>query len=77
MGSESSEPFRYLRGVRQGCPTSPLLFNLYINDLMDKIDPIEVEGLRNGLRGLMFADDTVIVAESVSELDNKLRIVKE
>ena len=26
-------PFQYARGVRHGCIFSPLLFNLFINDL--------------------------------------------
>lgn len=70
-----TEPFRYERGVRQGCPTSPLLFNIYINDILDDIEPVNVQGLEYGLRGLMFADDTVIVAESHSDLTVKLESV--
>ena len=72
VGEDISEQFRYERGVRQGCPTSPLLFNIYIDDLLDDIRPVEVEGLNEGLKGLLFADDTVILAESEKDLESKL-----
>jgi hypothetical protein len=75
VNNRLTEPFKYERGVRQGCPTSPLLFNIYINDILDNISPLAVEGLEHGLRGLMFADDTIILAESHSDLSDKLSLV--
>jgi endonuclease/exonuclease/phosphatase (EEP) superfamily protein YafD len=75
VNNQLTESFRYERGVRQGCPTSPLLFNIYINDILDEIIPLRVEGIEQGLRGLMFADDTVIMAENHTDLSVKLESI--
>ena len=64
-----SEYFNYNRGVRQGCILSPLLFNLYLNDIPSRLentqglDPIT---LPNGsrLNLLLYADDLVLISTS-------------
>ena len=53
-----------------------MFFNLFINDLLDEIAPVRVPGLEHGLKGLMFADDTVIVAESRDDLICKLSSIR-
>ena len=52
--------FSYERGVRQGCPTSTNLFNIYIDDMLDNVKVVEVPGLDYRVKGLHFAEDTVI-----------------
>ncbi|KAH9272561.1 hypothetical protein BASA83_005061 [Batrachochytrium salamandrivorans] len=66
-----SDPFPVQRGVRQGCPLSGLLFNLFINDILDGVAPITVPGLSrdtNPIRGLMYADDVAVFADSEQSL---------
>ena len=72
-----TEPFEYQRGVRQGCPTSPDLFNLYINDMLDDQAGITVPGLKDVIKGLHFADDTVIFGETKEDIEQSLVKIKE
>ncbi|KAH9265112.1 hypothetical protein BASA83_011342 [Batrachochytrium salamandrivorans] len=70
-GSLLSDPFPVQRGVRQGCPLSELLFNLFINDILDGVAPITVPGLPRDttpIRGLMYADDVAVFADSEQSL---------
>lgn len=77
VNNKLTDAFRYERSVRQGCPTSPLLFNIYINEILDRIRAVPVPGLSDGLKGLVFADDTVLVSDSVSDLKEKLIAIRE
>ncbi|KAH9262572.1 hypothetical protein BASA82_000383 [Batrachochytrium salamandrivorans] len=70
-GSLLSDPFPVQRGVRQGCPLSGLLFNLFINDIINGVAPITVPGLprdTNPIRGLMYADDVAVFSDSEQSL---------
>ena len=61
-----SDKFRCIVGVRQGCPLSPILFCLYISDLLPHISE-SVEGVRihsTSVNGLLYADDAVLLAEN-------------
>ena len=71
-----TEFFDYTEGVRQRCPLSPLLFNLYVNDISDVIDQLTNSHIQlydnKCLNVLMYADDLILIAESEKELQLKL-----
>ena len=55
------------RAVRQGCSLSPILFNIYSEDLMST-GGVNVVGRR--IRCIRFADDTALLAEDEMMLKN-------
>ena len=74
-----TEFFNFTKGVRRGCPLSPLLFNLYVNDIFGKIDNSTVTPPylqpECPINMLMYADDLVMIARSQDELQAKMSLL--
>ena len=79
-GGEGSNTFNSFLGVRQGESLSPLLFSMYVNDTREMLhengsEEITVDDLKLCL--LLYADDSVLIAESRLDLQNSLDSVHE
>ena len=66
MNGINSEPGLLGRGVRQGCPLSPMLFNTYIQQqlIIEAMENVE-DGIQVGgqlVNAVRFADDHAIVS---------------
>jgi hypothetical protein len=79
-GGATSDFIHLQKSVRQGCPGSTPIFILFMNDvkeLLEQLDTqeiagIKVKGLGNLLRALLFADDVVLIAATVRDLEKSL-----
>ena len=70
--------FAITRGLRQGCVLSPLLFSLYINSLVAELKHRDCGVLCQGMlvSSLLFADDTVLLAESAEDMRKSLQCLQ-
>ena len=75
-GHETTDWFQIGKGVRQGCISSPCLFNLYAEYIMRNAGPEEAQaGIKTAGRNisnLIYVDDTTLMAESEEELKSLL-----
>ena len=63
------------KGVRQGCSSSSLLFNLYIEEAVKEWKEKFGEGIKvqwEEIKTLRFADDIVILSETAKDLEEQL-----
>ena len=66
-------PFGLGRGVRQGCPFSPLLYTLYHDNLARLLEGASIGHVVLGLAiivALIFADDTLVPCSSVDDVSS-------
>jgi len=70
-----SNEFPIKRGVRQGCPLSPILFNLFINDILNDCEKYGVNIGRKKCCSGLFAGDVVLIAPSAKNLEKLLKKV--
>lgn len=76
VGEEVGKEFWTFKGVRQGCPLSPMLFSLFTADLEEEMK----KGLRGGIVvggeriwSLAYADDIVLVAKEEEDMAEMMR----
>ena len=71
LEGEKSDTFKIEQGVAQGCSLSPILFSVFINDLLKEVEQTGLGiQLRSGktVRGMLFADDFVGISDSKESL---------
>jgi len=77
LGDKTSRNVSMRQGVRQGCPLSPILFNLFVEALAERLRKSGFGAKINGidLESLLYADDVVLLGESTADLQGMIDVV--
>ena len=76
FGDFESDTFEQMYGLKQGCVTSPTIFNVLMNELINDLN-ISGTGVRFAntiINSLLFADDIVLIADTSETLENLLHV---
>ena len=76
VGNKLSSIYQTHNGLQQGALSSPILFNLYINDLITELNQVQAGIHINNLaiNNLLFADDIMLIASNKQQLQQLLDI---
>ena len=76
LNGEKLKAFPLRSGIRQGCPLSPLLFNIVLEILVTGIrEEKEIKGIQIGKEEVklsLFADDMILYTENPKDITRKL-----
>ena len=78
LEGEKSDTFKIEQGVAQGCSLSPILFSVFVNDLLKEVEQTGLGiQLSSGktVGGMLFADDFVGISDSKESLQKLLDVV--
>ena len=73
LDGEKSASFSVEQGVAQGCSLSPILFSVFINDLLKEVEKLGYTLGKVG--GMLFADDFVGLSDSKEQLQKLIDVV--
>ena len=76
VGEKRTKEFWTTRGVRQGCPLSPTLFNIFLADLEEEMRKVKEGGVvigREKVWSIIYADDITLMATSQEGLKHMLK----
>ncbi|XP_043063167.1 uncharacterized protein LOC122319632 [Drosophila yakuba] len=71
---KTSAPFQTNTGIRQGCPLSPLLFNIVVDELMSEVCSSKrgiTWNLTKHLEDLDYADDICLISHRLDDIQRK------
>ncbi len=81
MGRKITQSIKTNKGLKQGCSLSPLLFNIYMEQVLEtwfkNCSQMGVLINDRCLHSLLFADDQVIKASDREDMEYMLRKLKE